>query len=46
MQNKPTRLACFFCPWFSETRLNCILEKYDSKIEIPKECPKFYEVRR
>lgn len=43
---KSSKLACFFCPWFSEARLKCILEKYDPEIEIPKECPRFDEVRR
>lgn len=43
---KPTKLACFFCPWYSEHNLRCILDKYNPEIEIPKECPRFYEVRR
>ena len=43
---KPTVLACFFCPWYSEIRLNCILDTYDPKKRIPKECPKFDEVRK
>ena len=43
---KPSKLACFFCPWFSEARLDCILDEYDPEIDIPKECPRFNEVRR
>ena len=42
---KPTVLACFFCPWYSELDLKCILDKYDPKIRIPRECPRFDEVR-
>ena len=43
---KPTKLACFFCPWRSEHDLRCILDKYDPKIYIPIDCPKFDDVRR
>ena len=36
-----TTLACYFCPWFSEARQTCIIEKAVGDMYIPIDCERF-----
>ena len=36
-------LACYFCPWFSEARQTCIIEKPTIDLYIPIDCERWGE---